>query len=140
MSHTTTRKAFRDIPKDWAGLINLYPLMPVHDEVGYDSVCEIIDAMAGHDLNNAQEDYLESLSLLVEDYERQHYAICAKGLSPVGALRFLLRENGMSGSDLGRLLGQRTLGSAILAGKRNLSKAHIKTLAARFKVNPSLFL
>ena len=42
----------------------------------------------------------------------------------------------MTASDLGRLLGNRTLGAAILAGRRNLSKAHIKKLAEHFKVEP----
>jgi len=51
-----------------------------------------------------------------------------------------LEENNMSGSDLGRLLGNRTLGSALLSGKRKLSKTHIKILAERFRVDASLFL
>ena len=46
----------------------------------------------------------------------------------------------MSASDLGRLLGNRTLGAALLAGRRNLSKAHIKKLGEHFKVESGLFL
>ena len=46
----------------------------------------------------------------------------------------------MSESDLGRLLGDRSLGHRILAGERELSKAHIRTLAAHFRLNPAALL
>ena len=36
--------------------------------------------------------------------------------------------------------GNRTLGAAILNGRRSLSKAHVKKLAGHFKVEPGLFL
>jgi antitoxin component HigA of HigAB toxin-antitoxin module len=49
-------------------------------------------------------------------------------------------EYGMTASDLGRLLGNRALGAAILSGRRSLSKAHIKKLAGHFKVEPGLLL
>jgi hypothetical protein len=41
----------------------------------------------------------------------------------------------MTDSDLGRLLGDRVLGSKILRGERTLSKDHIRKLRERFKVN-----
>jgi antitoxin component HigA of HigAB toxin-antitoxin module len=46
----------------------------------------------------------------------------------------------MNASDLSRLLGEPALGSKILNGNRELSKAHIRTLADRFKVRADLFL
>ena len=45
----------------------------------------------------------------------------------------------MKPADLGRLLGNRSLASLILHGKRGLSKTHIRILADRFKVEPGLF-
>ena len=59
--------------------------------------------------------------------------------SPQEILEFLAEENGMSGSDLGRILGSRTLGPALLRGQRSLSKTHIKKLADHFSVSPALF-
>ena len=46
----------------------------------------------------------------------------------------------MSASDLGRLLGDRSLGPRILNGDRALSKAHIKILANHFNVSPAVLL
>jgi antitoxin component HigA of HigAB toxin-antitoxin module len=43
-------------------------------------------------------------------------------------------------SDLGRLLGDRSLRPKILNGQRALSKAHIKILAKHFKVSPAVLL
>ena len=51
-----------------------------------------------------------------------------------------MAEHDMSASDLGHLLGNRTLGAAILSGRRSLGKSHIKKLAEHFKVDPALFL
>ncbi len=46
----------------------------------------------------------------------------------------------MNVSDLGRLLGDRSLGPKILNGDRALSKAHIKLLAKHFNVSPAVLL
>lgn len=46
----------------------------------------------------------------------------------------------MTASDLGNLLGSRSLGSKILRGERELSKTHLRMLAERFKVDAGLFL
>jgi HTH-type transcriptional regulator/antitoxin HigA len=52
----------------------------------------------------------------------------------------LMEMSGMSESDLGRLLGERSLGNAVLSGRRSLSKSHIRALADHFKVSADLFL
>ena len=107
----------------------------------YQTATEIVGRLAVLDkLTRDQSDYLESLSALIRTYEQSHYPAVGKADSPLEMLKFLLDENGMSGSDLGRLLGQRQLGTKILNGTRQLSKTHIKTLADHFRVNPGLFL
>jgi antitoxin component HigA of HigAB toxin-antitoxin module len=49
-------------------------------------------------------------------------------------------EHGMNESDLGRLLGDRSLGRRILTGERGLSKKHIRALAEHFALNPAALL
>jgi plasmid maintenance system antidote protein VapI len=46
----------------------------------------------------------------------------------------------MSASDLGRILGNRTLGPAIIRGDRKISKANAIKLGKYFKLNPGIFL
>jgi antitoxin component HigA of HigAB toxin-antitoxin module len=52
-----------------------------------------------------------------------------------------MEEHGLNTTSLGELLGSGPgQASLILNGKRELSKANIRTLADRFKVSPALFL
>ena len=139
-SKTTTKNNFRHLPKTYVALVAMLPPRPIHDDVDLANATEIIDRLAGFDLNADQEDYLEALSTFVEAYEAERFPIADSRISPLDALKTLLTEHGMTASDLGRLLGNRTLGAAILAGRRALSKAHIKKLAEHFKVEPGLFL
>ena len=129
-----------DIPGTYAELVGLFMPRPVHDEVDYRSALNVLDAMAGFEMNADQEDYFEAVATFVEKYEAKHHALDAGGLRPVELLRSLMDEHGMSESDLGRLLGDRSLGHRILSGERELSKAHIRTLAEHFSLNPAALL
>ena len=81
------------------------------------------------------------LSRIIEAYEDKKLRKSFSELPALDVLRFIVAERGMSASDLGRLLGgPRQLGSAILRGQRQLSKAHIRRLAGEFSVDASLFL
>ncbi len=131
----------RKIPKTWSGLIRLYSLRPIRDEAAYDTACDALAPLSiMNNMTKDQEDYLEALSTLVEAYENIHHKIDLSHLSPTDILKFLVEENNMSAGDLGRLLGDRTLGSKVLTGKRSLSQANIAALCKRFKVSADLFL
>ena len=56
-------------------------------------------------------------------------------------LKHLLAEHGLNAAGLSSILGaSRNLGAMILHGERNLTLAHVRRLAAHFKVSPELFL
>ncbi len=130
--------ATKNIPKKWNDL-GLF-LRPIRTKGNYNQAIAILDNLIGRtDLTKDQKDFAESLSALVEVYEEEHEQIKWNN-NPIKILRFLLESNNMSGSDLGRLLGSRSLGSLLLTEKRNLSKKHIKILSKHFSVNPGLFL
>jgi HTH-type transcriptional regulator/antitoxin HigA len=132
--------AHDDIPSTYAELVALCMPRPLHDEVDYRNALAVLDAMAGFHLNADQEDYFEAISTFVEKYESENHAIESRGLTPVELLRTLMEEQGMSASDLGRLLGDRSLGHRLLSGRRNLSKAHIRKLAEHFAIGPAALL
>ena len=77
--------------------------------------------------------------VLVNKYEEEHHGL-GEGLTPVEALRALMEANGMSQADVGRVIGSESAVSMFLKGDRGLSKAQIKKLAERFKVEAGLFL
>jgi len=133
-------RTFGKMSKTFDGLCRMLPPRPIRDEADHDNAIEVLDALVGHKLNNDQLDYVEVLTTLVAAYEDEHHAIDTSGVSGLDALKFLVEENRMTASDLGELLGNRSLGSKILRGERELSKTHLRRLAARFKVDAGLFL
>jgi HTH-type transcriptional regulator / antitoxin HigA len=130
----------QDIPETYGELVTMLMPRPLHDELDYRNALIVLDAMAGFKMNADQEDYFEAIATFVEKYEAAHFTFDEDDLTPVELLRSLLAEHGMNESDLGRLLGDRSLGHRILSGERNLSKAHIRILAAHFGLNPAALL
>jgi len=129
-----------DIPDSYAELVGLFMPRPLHDDVDYRNALAVLDAMAGFEMNADQEDYFEAIATFVEKYEGERHAIDEPRMSPVELVRSLMGEHGMSESDLGRLLGDRSLGHRILNGQRELSKTHIRILAEHFNLNPGALL
>jgi len=78
------------------------------------------------------------LTDIIQKYETRRHAVGGRS-TVLDTLKRMLKEQGMRGSDLGRLLGNRPLGGAILRGERQLSKTHIRILAEHFKVSTDLF-
>jgi len=139
MRKTSQKVVFVDIPRNYAELLAMFPPRPVHDAVDYANTMEIVMAMAGHELTRDQDDYLTILSEMILHYDREHDQPRKRG-TPSERLQYLVKEAGMSASDLGRLLGNRGMGSVFLTGKRGLSKANIRKLAVHFKVRADYFL
>jgi HTH-type transcriptional regulator/antitoxin HigA len=129
-----------DIPDSYAELVDLLMPRPLHDDVDYRNALGVLDAMAGFDMNSDQEDYFEAIATFIEKYEARHHAIANEKMVPAELLRSLVTEHNMTESDLGRLLGDRSLGHRILSGEREVSKAHIRVLAEHFSLNPSALL
>jgi antitoxin component HigA of HigAB toxin-antitoxin module len=141
MKTTQTKIEFAGLPKDYAGLCRLLTPRPIHDKVDFENVTEITDAMAGHKLTADQEDYFDLLCRLIEDYEKEHTQLDTPKVTALDALQHLLDAHDMSAADLARLLDvHRTLGAMILRGERQLTLAHVRTLAKRFCVSADLFL
>lgn len=128
------------MPKTYAELVALHLPRPIHDKVSYDNAVEIVHALVGFKLNRDQEDYLELMGKIVEDYERETIPEPAP-VKGIESLKFLLESNNLSGDDLGSILGvDRSIAYRILKGTRQLTAEHIKKLAARFAVSADLFL
>ena len=140
---TTANKTYPPgrLPGRFNDLVAMLPPRVIRDETDYDNAIEMIDRLTSiPTLTKGQGEYVETLSVLVEDYEREHDAIDTSHITPREILAYLCEQNEMTASALGRLLGNRSIGSKLLRGERELSKAHIRTLCDRFKVSADLFL
>jgi HTH-type transcriptional regulator/antitoxin HigA len=76
--------------------------------------------------DEASENELEVLSILVEAYERAHHEIPTP--DPVAAIRFRMEQLGFSNADLGRVLHSRARATEILAGRRTLTLSMVRRL------------
>lgn len=131
------------VADDYLDLVRRFPLAPIKNDHHLQEAFKMIDRLSIIDENKlsaGQADYLIVLSDLVEKYEDEHHSINLSRLDGIDVLKHLLEENGMNASDLGRLLGNRQLGAAILHRQRQLSKGHIIKLSERFKVSADVFL
>ena len=131
------------ISDDYLELVQRFPLVPIRDQVHFKQAAKVIDELSvidEHRLSQGQSDYLFVLTELVERFEDTHHPWEEEFDDGVECLRYLLDQHAMSASDLGRLLGNRQIGAAILRGARALSKSHVIKLARYFNVTADLFL
>jgi HTH-type transcriptional regulator/antitoxin HigA len=113
----------------YLALIELFPLRPLRSERDYDAAVTVLDTLAVRpegSLDSGEQDYLDTLTMLVEAYDRAQHEIHTEQRDPLSMLVYLMQESGMTQADLGRLLGNRALASLILHGRRQLSKSHIR--------------
>lgn len=133
--------ASEDMPARFKDLVALLPPRVIRNEADYDRVIDFMDKLLVRpNRTKDQIEFFETWSVLIGAYENEHHAIDTSDIRPLDALKHLLEENEMTASDLGQLLGNRSLGSKILRGERELSKSHIRKLANRFHVDAGLFL
>lgn len=111
---------------------------PIRTEEDYKHAQTWVDQrILRNDLSECEQAAMDILMTLMEAFE--HEMIDFNDVLPIDTLKFLMEEHGMNASDLGRLLGQRTLGSAILNGRRELSKRHIQILSKHFGLPADAF-
>ena len=114
---------------------------PIKDEREYDRlVAEVGRLMerGEENLSAAEGSLLEMMSILIEDYDRKNYPL--PPCQPYKMLAFLLEQRGLQPHDLWPVLGSKGRVSEILGGKRAISKAQAKKLAAFFHVPVGLFI
>lgn len=127
----------------YLNLIRRFPLHPFRNERKYDAAVEVMNKLAVGDegtLDPGEKDYFDTLTVLVEAYDREHFEIDTSHITPLELLKYAMENRGMSVSDLGRVLGSQPLASMILAGHRGISRAKARLLGAHFGLDPSAFL
>jgi len=112
---------------------------PIHTSDEHEKYLKRVEELLDRQTRSEAEDrYLELLSILIERYEEEHESVDAP--DPLTALKELMSANDVTQSELSKLIGSSGVTSMILSGQRELSKAQIKLLARRFKVSPALFV
>jgi len=88
-------------------------------------------------LTAAERRLAELLTVLIEDFEEEAYAL--KPARPVEVLRELIESNGLKQKDLLDIFITPSIASEVLREKRSLTVEHIRKLSRRFHVSPEAF-
>ena len=86
----------------------------------------------------AEADRFELLGLVIAKYETERFPM--PGSRPLDVLRFAMEQQGRTQADLAQLLGSRSRASEILAGRRDLTLAQIRTLATTWRIPANLLV
>ena len=94
-------------------------LRPIKNEEQYEKALERTYALMQKNIkpDSKESDELEVLSILIKEYENEHYPVPKP--NPLEAIKFRLEQMNMSEAELSEILGYRSRKSEILSGKRN---------------------
>ena len=137
---TKTKSRQRPKADRYMDLIHRFPLKPIKNDKEHGQAVEIVGELLGRKLDDSASDYLDTLILLVNKYEDEHHTPAGVHLSPQDALRAIMSLNNMSQAQMGKIIGSESAVSMFLKRERGLSKAHIKALVERFRIDAALFL
>lgn len=116
---------------------DLYSLKAIKNEKDYEEALKSMEAVFD-EAESFLADYAETLSILIEHYEEEHFPMEeAKSLE---VIKFLMEQNSLKQKDLVGILGGKSTVSEILNGKRPLNLNHIRMLADQFHVKPATFV
>jgi HTH-type transcriptional regulator / antitoxin HigA len=116
------------------------PFLAIRTADEYDAAVARLNALVdeiGDILKDPRYRLIETQSVLIEAYDRKHHSLPeASGLD---VIRFLIDQHGLTQKDLPEI-GSQGVVSEVLAGRRRLNVRQVKALAARFGVDPGVFL
>ena len=118
------------------------PYLNIRDDAHYEEVLGMIEHLITAGTTGGR--IVDILSDAVKEYEAQDDDLVAfdieahKDPAEIVALRFIMDQHQLGVADLPEL-GDKSLISRILNGKRNLTKSHIDQLITRFEVDPAIF-
>jgi HTH-type transcriptional regulator/antitoxin HigA len=123
------------------------PLINIETEAQYEQALETLESVlesAKDTLDDPLNPLIDILSQAIERYESRNESVVAfdedAKLLPVDValLRTLMRQHRLTGSDLPEI-GDKTMVSKVLKGKRILSRQAIEKLSERFGLRPAMF-
>lgn len=101
-------------------------IKPIRTEADYRQALKRIDALVDCVDDSEEADELDVLSILVENYEREHYPIAPP--DPIDAIKFRMEQTGMSEEQIATYLGDVNTVRAVLNRVQPLTLDMIKKL------------
>jgi HTH-type transcriptional regulator / antitoxin HigA len=119
-------------------LLERFPPRPIRAQEDFEATQKVIDELLDkNELTPEEEEYLDVLGTLVEQYENNLDII--PDIYGVDLLKVLLDERELKQKDLVPIFKTESIVSDILNKKRQLTTRHIKELADFFNFSPAAF-
>ena len=128
------------VTSHYRALARMVPLKAITREADYKKAIAVLDELL--DAGGANERHplaglVDALGQIIEGYETRAHRL--PDASPRDALRHLMQVHGLKQADLSALASQGAV-SAILNGKRGISRQLARKLAERFAVPAGVFI
>lgn len=123
------------------------PLVNITNETDYHTALNALEETLEAASDSADDPFnplIDMLSHAIEKYETKDdelmaFVTEADGMpTDIALLRTLMRQHELTGSDLPEI-GDKTMVSKVLNGKRTLTRSAIEKLSTRFGLRPSMF-
>lgn len=105
----------------------------IKSEKDYEDALKRLEVIFDAEPGSPEGDELEVLSLLIENYENEHYPIEMPN-DPIEAIKFRMEQMGYTQKDLADIIGYKSHASEILNKKRKLSLEMIRRLHQKLKI------
>ena len=114
-------------------------IRPIRTEADYEAALATVERLLGAPVGTPEGDLLDVLVVLVEAYEEKNYPFAPAG-DAIDTLKYLMKENGRTQSDLAGLFGSRSRASEVLNRRRSLTLEQIKLLQNQWGVPAGLLI
>lgn len=101
-------------------------IRPIKTRNDYNNALKQVNKLWDAKANSPEADILNILTILIENYEDEHYEIYPP--DPIEAIKFRMEQLGLKNKDIAKLLGGANRVSEILSGKRDLTVKMIREL------------
>lgn len=111
---------------------------PIKNEKDYNEALERLEVIFDSDSNTKEGDEAEILSLLIENYENEHYPIEAP--DPIEAIKIRMEEMNLKQKDLVGVIGGKSRVSEVLNKKKKLTVDMIRDLERVLNISASVLV
>ncbi len=113
-------------------------LKPIKSEQDYREALERLEVIFDAPIDSKEGDEAEILSLLIENYENEHYAIAEP--DPIEAIKIRMEELNIRQKDLVGIIGGKSRVSEILNRKKKLTVDMIRELEQLLQISASVLV
>lgn len=117
---------------------NSMNLKPIKSDKDYRNALERLEVIFDSPIDTKEGDEAEILSLLIENYENEHYPI--ESPDPIEAIKIRMEELNMRQKDLVGIIGGKSRVSEILNRKKKLTVDMIRELERILQISASVLV